>query len=145
RSGHRLLGVVLHVPGPPSSPTIPGGTTRFAASLDDGARIDSASMAKVSRVVTVSTTPPVGGGHAFTTREFSILAINQKLNDASSGLTSAWTAVKDAVMIRKDWFPEDVPVLLAELEDGGDRDSDSGLGVDRSRVLVRIVGYGGTK
>jgi hypothetical protein len=145
RSGHRLLGLVLHLPVSSPTPTTIGGVTRFASSLDDGARLDSSSMTKVSRVVTIAAAPGVGAGHGLPIRDFEIHSINKKLNESSSGLTNAWVAVKDAVNYRKDWFPDDVPVLLAELEDGGDRDSDSGLGIDRARVLVRIVGYGGRK
>lgn len=139
RSGHRLLGVVLHLPGP----TL--GVTRFQASLDDGARVDSSSMTMVSRVVSIGAAPSPVAGHGLTLRDFEVYTLNRRLNDASGGLTNAWTAVKDAMTTRRDWFPEDVPVLLAEIEGGDERDGDTGLGVDRSRMLVRVVGYGGSR
>jgi hypothetical protein len=42
-----------------------------------------------------------------------------------------------------DWWPEDVPVLIAELDGGESKLRDSGLRVEQDRVLLRVVGYGG--
>jgi hypothetical protein len=36
-----------------------------------------------------------------------------------------------------------VPVLLAQVEGGEGRTSDTGLRLDSDRVLVRVVGFGG--
>ena len=43
----------------------------------------------------------------------------------------------------RDWFPANVPVLLAQIDGGEGDDSDSDLSIDIDRVLVRVVGYGG--
>ncbi len=40
-------------------------------------------------------------------------------------------------------MPDDVPVLIGELEGGEGRTTDSGRRLDVDRVLVRVVGYGG--
>ena len=43
-----------------------------------------------------------------------------------------------------EWWPADVPVLLAALDGGEGKLTDSGLGVDYDRVLLRVVGTGGS-
>ena len=42
-----------------------------------------------------------------------------------------------------DWWPDDVPVLLAQLQGGEGKVTDSGLRLDLDRVLVRVIGWGG--
>jgi hypothetical protein len=51
----------------------------------------------------------------------------------------ALSAAGDAV----DWFPEDVPVLLGQLDGGEGHTRDGGLRLESDRVLVRVVGWGG--
>jgi hypothetical protein len=128
KSGHRLVGLVL---------SLPWGEVKYLPSLDDN---ESASSLKFRSVPRASTP---GGPSAMPLREFSVYSIAPKLDEAAEGLTKAWTAVVASTGGRKDWFPADVPVLLAQLEGGGDRQRDTGLSVDHARVLVRVVGYGG--
>jgi hypothetical protein len=74
--------------------------------------------------------------------EFMPEHIATEADGASRNVTKAWGAVKAAVP-GDEWFPSDVPVLLAQIEGGeGDR-SDTNLRLDHDRVLVRVVGYGG--
>ena len=61
----------------------------------------------------------------------------------TTGMSSVPSAVVAAIPGRKNWFPTDVPVLLAQLEGGEGDQRDTGLTVDSDRVLVRVVGYGG--
>jgi hypothetical protein len=42
-----------------------------------------------------------------------------------------------------NWWADDVPVLLGTLDGGEGRKSDSGLALDRDRLMLRVVGYGG--
>jgi hypothetical protein len=42
-----------------------------------------------------------------------------------------------------DWFPDDVPVVLGEIEGGEGAKSDTGLRVESDRLLFRVVGEGG--
>ncbi|MFZ5889743.1 MAG: hypothetical protein ACOY0T_01630 [Myxococcota bacterium] len=60
------------------------------------------------------------------------------------GLGRAWGALEPAFASDTEWWPADVPVVLAALDGGEGKLTDSGLGVDYDRVLVRLVGEGGT-
>jgi hypothetical protein len=128
KSGRRLLGVVLWQP-------VTGG--RYLRSLDDGATVSSRDFASVS--ITVS-----HGAPPWELRDFNMHAIHREFDTASVDLALAWSAVVDAIPERKDWFPRDVPVLLAQLDGGEGESQDSGLRIDSDRVLIRVVGYGGT-
>jgi hypothetical protein len=59
------------------------------------------------------------------------------------GLGRAWSAIEPAFASDTEWWPADVPVVLAALDGGEGKLSDSGLTVDYDRVLVRVVGEGG--
>jgi len=63
-------------------------------------------------------------------------------NGAAKGLGDAWQAL-EPLTADTDWWPADVPALLAQVGGGEGRTSDSGLPVDVDRVLLRIVGWGG--
>ena len=41
------------------------------------------------------------------------------------------------------WFPQGIPVLLAELEPSGPAGKDSGVDIKQDRTLLRVVGFGG--
>jgi hypothetical protein len=61
------------------------------------------------------------------------------------GLGRAWSAIEPSFAPDSEWWPPDVPVLIAALDGGEGKLSDSGLRVDYDRVLVRIVGTGGAQ
>jgi hypothetical protein len=61
------------------------------------------------------------------------------------GLAAAWAALENTAVVGSvDWLPHDVPVLLAQIDGGEGRPSDAGLRLESDRVLVRVVGFGGT-
>ena len=60
----------------------------------------------------------------------------------AEGLGAALAAV-EAQANETDWWPDDVPVLLAQLDGGEGKLRDSGFDIDRDRVIVRVVGWGG--
>lgn len=60
------------------------------------------------------------------------------------GLGRAWSALEPAFASDCEWWPPDVPVVLAALDGGEGKQSDSGLRVDYDRLLVRVVGEGGS-
>ncbi len=130
RSGRRLLGLVLHQPKVGAL---------YLRTLDDGASASSSTFAAVPRAAiglpTTATTLALV--------DFNMHAVASELDTAAAGLAQAWAAVADSIPVRKNWFPADVPVLLAQLEGGEGAPSDTGLSIDSDRVLVRIVGYGG--
>ncbi|HEY4105592.1 MAG TPA: hypothetical protein VGM44_16955 [Polyangiaceae bacterium] len=61
----------------------------------------------------------------------------------AKGIGAAWDALETLGGNEVDWWPEDVPVLIGELEGGEGKTSDSGLRLDVDRVLVRVIGFGG--
>jgi hypothetical protein len=65
------------------------------------------------------------------------------VDEQAPGLSSAWDAIEQAARTGADWWPSDVPVLIAELDERPARASDSGLKLDQQRTLIRVVGYGG--
>jgi len=70
-------------------------------------------------------------------------ALGPVLEADAPGLAEAWWAVSDAAGDACDWFPDGVPVLLGQLDGGEGPRSDAGLRLEKDRVLVRVVGYGG--
>lgn len=62
----------------------------------------------------------------------------------AEGLGSALAAI-EAQASEADFWPEDVPVLVAQLDGGEGKLKDSGYELDRDRVIVRVVGYGGVR
>jgi hypothetical protein len=75
--------------------------------------------------------------------ESDLAPIRRELEGESSGLVTAWSALGTTSERNVDWWPEDVPIVLAQV-DGGEGDwTDSGLRLDSDRVLLRVVGWGG--
>jgi hypothetical protein len=121
----------------------------YFARIDDGERV----RASAGRVMTatqeerdwiarVSAPVPVSWG-LMTYGLVAEVLPRELLDGDTPGIARAWVALQNATNDPKGWFPEDVPVLLAQLEGGEGRTTDSGLRVDRDRVLVRVVGLGG--
>ncbi len=129
KTGRRLRGLVL---------STPWGDVRYLSKLDDNASVSSKKFRSTSRVSAASST-----AGSLPMRRFEMFSIEPRLEDASPGLTNAWAAVSASVAAQKNWFPADVPVLLAQLEGGEGAKRDTGLELDSDRVLVRVVGYGG--
>jgi len=75
--------------------------------------------------------------------EVELEPIRHDLEKESKGLVAAWAAIGATVSNQVNWWPEDVPVVLAQMEGGEGYSSDAGLGVDMDRVLIRVVGWGG--
>ncbi|AKT37152.1 hypothetical protein [Chondromyces crocatus] len=65
------------------------------------------------------------------------------LDVAAPRLSEAWRALENAAPGQVDWFPTGVPTLLAQLDGGEGRSSDTGLRLESDRLLVRVVGWGG--
>jgi hypothetical protein len=128
RTGRRLRALVL---------SDPSGTQYFHPALEDGQSVTSSAMTPVlvSSGSSGSGTLPI--------LDFNVFSINDELDEAADGLSDAWTAITDAMPVRKSWFLDTVPVLLAQIDGGEGTTSDSGLRVDSDRVLLRVVGYGG--
>jgi len=128
RSGRDLRGVVLW---------LPSGETRYRERIESGATIASTTFKKVRAF------NRLGGGRGLAYHALDPDDIRSELNAASKGLFKAWVATQRAIAWKRDWFPDDVPVLLAMLDGGEGQSEDTGLHIDSDRVLIRIVGFGG--
>ena len=73
----------------------------------------------------------------------SVSSFHDAVEEHAKGAGAAWDALEVLTGSDADWWPGDVPVLIAELEGGEGRSQDSGLRLDIDRVLLRVVGYGG--
>ncbi len=113
----------------------PGQGLAYFAKIPDGqtVRVDSGrSLGHFSPTTSSS------GSHALTVDQF-----RADVEEHAKGIGAAWEALESVAGGEVDWWPEDVPVLLGELEGGEGKTQDSGLRLDVDRVLVRVVGYGG--
>jgi hypothetical protein len=59
------------------------------------------------------------------------------------GAGEAWRALDALVKNSVSWWPDDVPVVIGQLEGGEGRTTDAGLRIESDRVLCRFVGWGG--
>jgi hypothetical protein len=125
RCARDLLAVIVNAPGQGMS---------YFPKLSDG---ETVSLKKGR---SIGLPPPAS---AFGMRALSAASFHDQLEERAKGAGAAWEALESLVGAEADWWPEDVPVLIAELDGGEGRSQDSGLRLDLDRVLVRVVGYGG--
>ncbi|MRG95852.1 hypothetical protein [Polyangium spumosum] len=138
RSGRDLRAALL---------VLPGVTPRYFPMIKDGEKV-LASAGKDWKTSTqgagwlrqVSGTRRAG---SLDLHPLGSTHLRTLLEPDAPGLGEAWWAVEDSAGGLVDWFPEDVPVLLGQLDGGEGKTSDAGLKLERDRLLVRIVGYGG--
>jgi hypothetical protein len=121
-----LIGVVLK---------LPGRDALYYPRLKDGQSVTAAAGRALNSQIGKPLAP--GMDVMLGAEHFS-----RATDEAAPGSGAAWQALEGA-RSSAEWWPADVPVLLAELEGGESKTSDSGLRVDAERVLVRVIGYGG--
>jgi hypothetical protein len=139
RTGRALRGALIWLPGTRDA--------RYLGRIDDGTRVLASSGMDIAAssdgrywYSQVLSTLRAGGVDIYPLKAEYMSAFLEK--DAP-GLADAWAALEDAADTMTSWFPEGVPVLLAQLDGGEGRTSDSGLRLESDRLLLRIVGYGG--
>ncbi len=125
RLGRDLLAVEL-MPGH-SRPA------RFFARVADGAAVSEAA----GLLVPLTRSGSVGRS------SLGIESIRDTLDKAAKGLPAAWDAIEGTAAHIVDYWPEDVPVLIAQLDGGEGKLTDSGFPIEVDRALIRIVGEGG--
>ena len=125
RCARDLLGVIIKAPGQ--------GFVYFPK-LSDGQTVGL----RQGRSLGSSASPSPSGAHPL-----SVAYFHDQVEERAKGVAAAWDALDSLTGSDADWWPEDVPVLIAELDGGEGRTQDSGLRLDLDRVLVRVVGYGG--
>lgn len=139
RSGRDLRSLILK---------LPDGTMVYAPRLKDGDAIASSaakalsSMPEASMWMGMLPTSTYRAG-MITLHHLASQGMSVFLEPDAPGLGEAWMALEESAGDSVDWFPDDVPVLLAQIDGGEGRSFDSGLRVESDRLLVRIVGFGG--
>jgi len=125
RCARDLLGVIVKAPGQDFI---------YFPKLNDGQTVSL----RQGRSIGPAPSPTPSG-----TRPLSASSFHDQVEERAKGVGAAWEALESLTGSDADWWPDDVPVLIAELEGGEGRTQDSGLRLDLDRVLVRVVGYGG--
>ena len=125
RLGRDLIGVVL----------MPGGSrrARFFIRIKDGEAVTES----VGQPLSLIRSGSLGRS------SLNLDASAERLDSCSKGLSSAWAAIEGATTRNIDFWPEDVPVLLGQLDGGEGKLIDSGFPLEADRTLLRIVGEGG--
>jgi hypothetical protein len=113
----------------------PSGHTYFFPRIEDGSMVAVTSGRQLTSAVGI---PTPGALTPLGAADFA-----SDVDREAAGLGAAWRAI-EALSDAVDWWPADVPTLIAELEGGDGKVADSGLKLDMDRVLLRVVGYGGT-
>jgi hypothetical protein len=128
RAARDLIGVILRTPG---------GMLTYFPRIKDGQGVRASAGRNLG---------PAGGGGPARGHAVPLDAARfaPTLETDFPGLGRAWTALEPSFAPDSEWWPPDVPVLIAGLDGGEGKLSDSGLRVDYDRVLIRIVGTGGT-
>jgi hypothetical protein len=128
RSARDLVAAVLKVPGKDAV---------VFARIRDGELVSSRAGAPlpsaIGKAVVGRSRHTLDAGH-----------FSAELDKHATGIGAAWQAL-EALCDDTDWWPEDVPVLIAQVDGGEGKMVDSGLRVDVDRVLLRVVGWGGVR
>ena len=138
RTGRDLRGAILKMPA---------GDPRYFARIRDGEKVSSQAGRELGTTpeerswITNIERPSAAG--TLDVHPLDASSLRPLLERDAPGLVEAWSALEATAGQYVDWFPPDVPVLLAQLDGGEGRTSDSGLRLESDRLLVRVVGYGG--
>jgi hypothetical protein len=76
--------------------------------------------------------------HALDTSRFQSM-----LGHAGEDMAASWSAMGSAAGSSIDWWPDDLPVVLGEIEGGEGIKTDATLRVESDVLLFRVVGEGG--
>ncbi len=131
RTGRRLRDVFVY---------LPGKALTYFPDLPDGGRVHASSGLPASAAHTRRTVS--AGSRAV--HPLDVADLISSFDKARSSLLVTWQPLEAAAGDQVDWWPDDAPVVLAELIGGEGRTNDSGLSIESDRTLVRIVGAGGT-
>ncbi|MEO7110733.1 MAG: hypothetical protein ABI183_09870, partial [Polyangiaceae bacterium] len=118
----------------------PKDGVHYFASLKDGARTNSTTG------LMLVTTPsrPVSSTSSMVVHSLDTATLGASLDPkARARVQETWSPIGSALGQSVDWFPDDVPIVLAVVKGGEGAKRDSGLNVESDRLLLRIVGRGG--
>lgn len=139
RSGRDMRAAIL---------VLPTGSARYFAKIRDGEKVlatagkDLGATPEGKAWLSAMSASPTRSG-SMTMQPLRAAALERILEPDSAGLSEAWLAIEENAGTGVNWFPEDVPVLLAQLDGGEGKTSDAGLKLEQDRLLVRVVGLGG--
>jgi hypothetical protein len=128
RTAHDLIAAILWQPKGPSV---------YFSRIADGQSVLASKGVAMSKKVGV--TRYFG---SMVARDLGAHEFTDSVERDAKGAGSAWLAL-ERVAERGNWWPDDVPVLIAQIEGGEGKTSDSGLRIESDRLLLRVVGYGG--
>jgi hypothetical protein len=138
RTGKKLRALVVK---------LPDDTFRYAESLDDGASVESGALASGNKDFITwsrsSHTRPAGAVQVHPLEGARLNGALREAKEKDAGL--AWAAMDAVNGDAVDWFPTGLPVVLAAVDGGEGRTTDSGVKVERDIMLVRVVGWGGSQ
>jgi hypothetical protein len=132
KTGRDLLDVIVYVP-------LDGA--RYVGTIKNGDKADSSKgtflWGSSSRRATSAGSATV---HMLDSTSLGI-PLPKKDGDR---VTATWHLAETSTDETVDWWPDDSPVVLAEMNDPEHPATDSGLRVESERLLLRVVGYGGS-
>jgi hypothetical protein len=128
RTAHDLIAAILWQPK---------GDSVYFSRIEDGGTVLASKGTVLGKKVGI--TRYFG---SLVARDLGAEDFTDTLEKDAKGAGAAWLAL-ERVVERGDWWPDDVPVLIAQIEGGEGKTSDSGLRVQSDRVLLRVVGFGG--
>jgi len=130
RTARDLLAVLVWMPK--------SAEVRYFPRIKDGESVLASAGAKLTKKV---------GRRRFmgtlNLRDLDAAEFAPTLEADTKGSGEAWKALDDLIDKHVNWWPDDAPALIGQLEGGEGKTHDSGLSVDIDRVLVRVVGVGG--
>jgi hypothetical protein len=110
---------------------LPDGSLHYFPEIVEGKSVRARSG--------VAAAPPVSS----VIRPLAASRFMSALGSDAPGLYDAWRAIENMTGYTVDFWPHDIPVLIAEIRGADGRKHDAGLVIDRNRMLLRVVGYGG--
>jgi hypothetical protein len=107
----------------------------YFEAIDRGARVPMSAgrpLRSLARSGSLAGSPRV---HPLESSSFA-----SELGAEGTRIAAAWGPLEAAAGDAVDWWPDDTPVLLAEVDAKPRAPSDSGLSLESDRVLIRVVG-----
>jgi hypothetical protein len=129
-SGRRLKNVVVWAPKADAS---------WFSTIETGETVISTS----GRTVFVPSGRITVTAGARAVHEIDSSRFQTMLGHAGEEMQTRWSAVSSAAGSSIDWWPDDVPVVIGEVEGGEGVKTDASLRVESDTLLFRVVGEGG--
>jgi hypothetical protein len=122
---------------------VPGDAAHYFAAIPDGGTVSAAN----GTVLFTSATRRAGSAGSRIVHTLDVTTLASPVLDevTRDRMEATWRPVESAADDSVDWWPDDAPVVLAELDGADHPRTDGGLRVESDKVLLRVVGYGGAR